>query len=129
LGRTARWTHDQLATVDSHVTIIRFDADKVDPVCAGFALLRLESQIEDFAEGSTGQTELKRELLGSLHLELPDPADQVALGMQLDVYDALELKVTRESEVLANTRDELLPLLMSGKLRVKDAEKLAEEVR
>lgn len=33
-----------------------------------------------------------------------------------------------ESSALADTRDELLPLLMSGKLTVKDAEKRAEEV-
>ncbi|WP_131808775.1 restriction endonuclease subunit S [Mycolicibacterium mucogenicum] len=34
----------------------------------------------------------------------------------------------RENERLARTRDELLPLLMSGKLRVKDAEAFAVEV-
>ena len=33
-----------------------------------------------------------------------------------------------ESRELAATRDELLPLLMSGKVRVKDAEKSLEEV-
>lgn len=32
-----------------------------------------------------------------------------------------------ESDALAETRDALLPLLMSGKVRVKDAEKIAEE--
>src|SRR5699024_8100374 len=33
-----------------------------------------------------------------------------------------------ENEILAATRDELLPLLMSGKITVKDAEKTVEEV-
>ena len=33
----------------------------------------------------------------------------------------------RESETLAATRDELLPLLMSGKITVKDAEKRVED--
>lgn len=33
-----------------------------------------------------------------------------------------------ESEHLASTRDELLPLLMSGRIRVRDAEKVVEEV-
>lgn len=36
--------------------------------------------------------------------------------------------VAEESRLLAKTRDELLPLLMSGKLRVRDAEKTVEEV-
>lgn len=35
---------------------------------------------------------------------------------------------TRESRVLARTRDELLPLLMSGKLTIADAERRASEV-
>ena len=34
----------------------------------------------------------------------------------------------RESLQLAQTRDALLPLLMSGKVRVKDAEKIVEGV-
>jgi type I restriction enzyme S subunit len=34
----------------------------------------------------------------------------------------------RESLKLATTRDELLPLLMSGKVRVRDAEKVVEGV-
>ena len=34
----------------------------------------------------------------------------------------------RENNLLAAMRDALLPDLMSGKVRVKDAEKIAEEV-
>lgn len=41
---------------------------------------------------------------------------------------ALRDATERESRVLAETRDTLLPALMSGKLRVKDAEKRLEEV-
>lgn len=33
-----------------------------------------------------------------------------------------------ETVVLTSTRDELLPLLMSGKVRVKDAERVVEGV-
>ena len=38
------------------------------------------------------------------------------------------LAAERESVLLARTRDELLPLLMSGKITVKQAETRAEEV-
>lgn len=41
---------------------------------------------------------------------------------------ALMKSVRAESHALARTRDELLPLLMSGKIRVRDAEKTVEEV-
>lgn len=128
LGRAARWTHDTRATVDSHITIVRFDPQVVDPVCAGFGLLRLENQIEAFAEGSTGQTELRRDLLGSLTLEVPPRSIQQRLGEELSRFDALERSLAYESEKLARTRDALLPLLMSGKIRVKDAEASVSEL-
>ena len=35
--------------------------------------------------------------------------------------------VAAENKRLAATRDELLPLLMSGKVRVRDAERVVEE--
>ncbi|ORV33917.1 restriction endonuclease subunit S [Mycobacterium conspicuum] len=128
LGRAARWTRESEATVDSHITIVRFNEAVADPVCAGFALLRLENEIEALAEGSTGQTELRRELLGSLILEVPTWSEQVRLGRELDELDAVERSKLEESKKLARTRDELLPLLMSGKLRVKDAEAVASGV-
>lgn len=127
LGRVARWTHEVDATVDSHITIVRFDAALVDPICAGFAMLGLESSIEGLAEGSTGQTELRRELLLGIDLRLPKKSDQTELGQVLDTYDTLERSLAKESQALAKTRDELLPLLMSGKLRIKDAEQIVEK--
>ncbi|ORW87725.1 hypothetical protein AWC27_15185 [Mycobacterium szulgai] len=128
LGRAARWTRESGVTVDSHITIARFDEFVVDPVCAGFALLRLENEIEALAEGSTGQTELRRELLGSLILEVPARSEQARLGRELDELDSLERSRLDESRLLACARDELLPLLMSGKLGVKHAEAVVSEV-
>ncbi len=128
LGRAARWVLDDRATVDSHITIIRFDSSMVDNVCAGYAVLDIESQIEGLAEGSTGQTELKRDLLASLEIRLPARENQRALGEQLGAIDYLGTALGNESRRLATARDELLPLLMSGKVRVKDAEKVVEDV-
>jgi type I restriction enzyme S subunit len=127
LGRVARWTRNVQATVDSHITIVRFDPALIDPVCAGYGLLQTERIIEGLAEGSTGQTELRRELLSSLEIAVPDRAVQAALGAELANLDRLVLRLQHESEQLAGTRDELLPLLMSGKIHVRDAEKVVEE--
>lgn len=38
------------------------------------------------------------------------------------------LAAEQENRAVAATRDELLPLLMSGRLRARDAEKVVEEV-
>jgi len=127
LGRCARWLQDCHATVDTHITIVRFDPTQVDPVCAGYGLLQAEPRVEALAEGSTAQTELKRDLLEALELRLPQPEDQLGLGTEIADHDQFLLETRKESQVLASTRDELLPLLMSGKIRVKDAEKVVEE--
>ena len=127
LGRVARWTRDIEATVDSHVTIVRFDATRVDPVCAGFAMLRAQRDIELLGEGSTGQTELRRAQLGELMIELPSREQQNRLRSELDALETRSEQAIVESRTLAALRDTLLPQLMSGRLRVQDAEKLVED--
>jgi type I restriction enzyme, S subunit len=127
LGRVARWTHGDSVTVDSHITIVRFDQAKVDPVCAGMALLGLQETIVEMGEGSTGQTELSRTELGKLRMRLPNRGLQPELGRRFTSMSEMERVHLRENQILATTRDTLLPQLMSGKLRVKDAEKILEE--
>ncbi|MFF8015986.1 restriction endonuclease subunit S [Streptomyces sp. NPDC007929] len=127
LGRVARWTLDLDATVDSHITIVRFNEDKVDPVCAGFAMLRAQPEIESMGEGSTGQTELRRSQVGSLELLLPSPARQKELRPKLDALEERADQALRESLALVDLRNTLLPQLVSGKLRVRDAEKIVED--
>lgn len=129
LGRTARWTTEtESVTVDSHITIVRFDEQQVDPAFAGIAALPLDSHIELLAEGSTGQTELRRDLLGALTLRLPDLVTQTRVGGQIRQQDAIVSALRLESARLAAARDELLPLLMSGRLSVRDAERTTENV-
>jgi type I restriction enzyme S subunit len=127
LGRVARWTSDLDATVDSHITIVRFNEEKVDPVCAGFAMLRAQPEIEAMGEGSTGQTELRRSQVGALKLTLPSPAGQKELRCKLDALEERADQALRESLALADLRDSLLPQLMSGKLRIRDTEKDVED--
>lgn len=129
LGRVARWTVEGLeATVDSHVTILRFDPTKVDVAFAGVRALELEDHIAGLAEGSTGQTELKRDLLGAIELTLPALDAQRTIGKSIRAFDVLSESYRTESRRLAETRDQLLPLLMSGRILVKDAEKTVEKV-
>ncbi|MGC0365090.1 restriction endonuclease S subunit [Rhodococcus sp. 27YEA15] len=128
LGRVARWTRaDESVSVDSHVSIVRIDPAVADRDFVGVLLLDREGDIEALAEGSTGQTELRRDALGALQLRLPSLDVQQRIGEQLrsmaELMDARDF----ENQHLAETRDELLPLLMSGKITVKDAEKQVEQ--
>lgn len=128
LGRVARWTYDSEATVDSHVSIVRFDDRVVDPTCGGYGVLRLQPLIEQMGEGSTGQTELSRAELGKVRVRLPDRGIQFALGKKLGTLSKHQDALRSENDSLREMRDELLPHLISGKIRVKDAEKTVEEV-
>ena len=128
LGRVARWTGSETVTVDSHVSIVRFDNGKVDPVCAGFALLLAEPQIKMLGEGSTGQTELKRAQLAAFEIVLPAADRQPKLRETLELLEDRVDQARVESNTLAELRDTLLPRLMSGEIRVKDAEKAVEDV-
>jgi len=49
------------------------------------------------------------------------PGEQRAVAL---LADSRVNGLVRENDRLAATRDELLPLLMSGKVRVRDAEKV-----
>ena len=62
-----------------------------------------------------------REDFGHLKWALLDAFENVARPLFLKI-----LQSTEESRMLAATRDLLLPKLMSGAIRVKDAAKIAE---
>ncbi|MDG3012272.1 restriction endonuclease subunit S [Rhodococcus sp. D2-41] len=128
LGRVARWVLGIEATVDSHVSIVRFDPTRVDEVCAGFAVLHMQEVIEMMGEGSTGQTELSRDQLGKLRLRFIAREREPHVSAQLQSLSSASIVHLAENEKLATLRDTLLPRLMSGELRVKDAERLAEAV-
>ncbi len=128
LGRVARWMGQEACTVDSHVTIVRFDPGKTDPVCAGFAMLHAEAEIESLGQGSTGQTELGRAQLSGLRITVPSKERAANLRPLLDALENRGDSALEESLTLAQLRDALLPKLMSGEIRVRDAEKVVEDV-
>jgi type I restriction enzyme, S subunit len=126
LGRTAQiWELDEPTVVDSHVTLVRANTDRVSSCYLGLNLTGREHEIEALGEGSTGQTELSRTRVAALSLLLPPLRLQKEFekcGQPL--LDRMTIN-WRENRTLAATRDLLLPKLMSGEIRVKDADKVA----
>ncbi|MGW5314817.1 restriction endonuclease subunit S [Nocardia thailandica] len=83
------------------------------------------SNIQHLITGAV-QPKLSMRNLKELSVEIPAELaeiDELAVG-----NGALIRSIVDENRVLIKTRDELLPLLMSGKLRVKDAEQIVEEI-
>ena len=88
LGRVAQVLElPEIATVDSHITIVRTDSHKMFPRYLGFALRHYQSEIEALAEGSTGQTELSRTRLGNLHIPVPSDKEQRVIAHILSTLD------------------------------------------
>ena len=123
LGRVAQiWNIPELTIVDSHVTVVRADPVQVSPFYMGLNLTGREIEIEALGEGSTGQTELSRLRLGML--EVLAPARSVLGAFDILVEPMLRRVAASRDEdaALAATRDLLLPKLMSGEIRLRDAE-------
>lgn len=107
LGRVAQKFDDKISTVDSHITIVRPNEQKVNPLYLGYLLKNNQSLIESLAEGSTGQTELSRTLLGDLSFDiLSNKKDQEKIGEFMFLIDSKidnNLKTNYVLESIAQT--------------------------
>ncbi|PWR18403.1 restriction endonuclease subunit S [Zavarzinia aquatilis] len=90
------------------------------------AAKNMVTKLQSLAHGSVFST-ITRQTFDSVHL--PRPGIAIAEQFELatsPLFEQIRANVA-ESGTLAATRDLLLPKLMSGEIRVKDAEKLAGE--
>lgn len=90
--------------------------------------LRVLMERGNVAHLVTGAVQPKLSMGNLKRLELSLPADSTQLQATVDAHAAIERAKKSESRLLAATRNALLPLLMSGKARVKDAESVVGEV-
>ncbi len=97
-GRTAQLKNSpkRVITVDSHITIVRPNIDKIHPGYLGYYLSFIERRIGLLAEGSTGQTEISRSNLGELNIEYPESTNEQ------DVIYKILSKI--DSKILFNNR-------------------------
>ena len=94
LGRVAQFFGETgSATVDSHITIVRPNIEKIDPVFLGYAVKAVQEIIEGFAAGSTGQTELSRDAVKALKLEFIEDrvSQEKVANFLLAIDDKIEL--------------------------------------
>lgn len=117
LGRVAQVLHlDEPAIVDSHVTVVR-TGHNLNSAYLGQWFVMKQPDIEAMGEGSTGQTELSRGKLATMPILVPDLAVLGAFAIAIAPMQSLIAARNRESLVLQQTRDALLPRLLSGELQ------------
>lgn len=116
LGRIAQvYFEPQKMTVDSHVTIIR-PKNIHTAYYIGCLLLNSENDFVAMAHGSTGQTELPRELVQSYKFILPN--DDIIKSFN-DIVEPMFKQIIinqNENSRLCKIRDTLLPKLMNGEI-------------
>ncbi|ACL26146.1 restriction endonuclease subunit S [Chloroflexus aggregans] len=96
----------------------------------GYCLARSDAFREFAIQSMTGTSGRQRVQADSIgHFKLPRPPDSVAVafGRLVKPLFARSSDAVRESRTLAALRDALLTKLISGELRVKDAEKFLRE--
>ena len=102
------------------------------PELAGLALAAASSDgAVAAATGTADGTRMPRanwSVLKEVRVPWPGDAEAVRFSRRVDSIARLAAGLTAETRALGSTRDELLPLLMSGRLHVKDAEKVVAEV-
>jgi type I restriction enzyme, S subunit len=122
LGRLAPIRYLPEPTVfDSHVTVVRADEDVISKSFLAGLMLVNESYIEASGAGSTGQTELRKEILQEIRFTKPS----LELGMLFDdisePFSKQIAELEQQLQILAQTRDALLPKLLSGEISITDS--------
>ena len=105
--------------IDSHITVVRASIPLYRHYI-GRNLLSRQLEIENMAIGSTGQTELPRDMVKAMPIIIPSDGvlekfNDVIEPMALTMYRNIE-----ENARLAELRDTLLPKLMSGEINVNE---------
>ncbi len=102
-----------------------------DPATRWFLFHEMRSRVAEMQDRATGTTfrELSRGSFREMTLSVPvDPASIAAFDAEVSPLHARAAASAKESESVAALRDTLLPELLSGRLRVREAEEMVGSV-
>lgn len=93
-------------------------------------LHEMMGRVREFQNRANGATflELSKRTFKTMEFDLPNEDELLRFDATARALHANAIALGRESRTLAQLRDTLLPALMDGTIRVKDAEQKAEEV-
>jgi type I restriction enzyme S subunit len=96
------------------------------PVYQWWLFHEMRSRVSEFISHANGATflELSRGKFKQFRVRMPTPDMAQLFSNAVEPLHAIAAQSMVESTSLSSTRDALLPLLMSGKIRVRDAEEV-----
>jgi len=101
-----------------------------DPLLTWWIFHEMRSRVHEFVSLANGATflELSRGNFKKFRVRLADDPTMTSFGMTASSLHSRARQAFMENERLAETRDVLLPQLMSGKIRVKDVKQRVGDV-
>src|SRR6266536_1690757 len=104
------------------------DNQGIDPYFLFYSIRRRTVEVLKMVdEAGHGTGRLQSDRLARLIIPVPDSEEQEEITARLRPLSELSATRQRESGVLVELRDTLLPKLISGELRMRDAERAVEE--
>jgi type I restriction enzyme, S subunit len=129
---TSRATVGAFAIAQSSVAVNQgfIVVNAKDPRYQLWLFHEMRARVAEFVSHANGATflELGRGRFKQFRVRIPDVELAHSFSQEVGTLHALASHMISESEKVASVRDELLPLLMSGKIRVREAENIAEGV-
>lgn len=120
-GQTSLLTFDSY--VNQSVVVLQANQSKSSDLYLFFDLERRYEQFRQMSDGHSSRGSLTTRLLADLHVATPPKNLVEAFDRAAGPLVARMTQCLHESRTLAALRDTLLPKLISGELRVKDAER------
>ena len=129
LGRLAPVRYLPEPTVfDSHVTVVRADTAEISKSFLAGLMINKEEYIEASGAGSTGQTELRKQVLEEIKFVKPELEVGVLFEAFVEPVNKQIAKYEQQQHVLADVRNVLLPKLLSGLLSGRNVKYASEAV-
>ncbi len=128
IGRAYLYQGTELedAVVDSHVTIVRADAKKINPNFLFFYIQSpfIQRKIEKMQSGSTNQVELARKEIQNIQVNLPSLPEQKAIVAKIETAfaaaDKAEKAISAALEQAKQFKQSILKRAFEGKLVPQD---------
>lgn len=111
-GRVAQiWDIEAPTTIDGHMILMR-PTDEVDPLYYGYAVKAFQAEIESYAEGSTGQTEINKTRLQNETI-IMYPVDKGEQYRIARILAAIDEKILLNEEVNKNLEQQAQAIFKS----------------
>lgn len=119
-GRVNLFDLDGKFVVDGHITIVRLDQKQVLPKYVMYVLAKFGfKNIEDMAQGQSGQIELNIDTIESMKIPLPPLEIQQQVIDKIEEYEKLELADIEKKADIIKEFNNIISNINQGKNKIK----------